>query len=137
MPAAVVDPAAAVEISAVPSGDGIVQAISQQSSAITALVAHLANTSDPLAELHGGGVSTGTTKGVQRREKMQAELASGTSTFYLQMMQQLHRRMHPSKPVPKLVTELQHLSFLDTGGLPSPLLLQETSIQNGLFGVEG
>ena len=101
-------------------GDGILHAIAQQSTAITALVAHLANTSDPLTDLQGGGMSTGTTKGVQRREKMQAELASGTSTFYLQMMQQLHRRLHPSKPVPKLGSELQHLSFLDylkdTGG---------------------
>ena len=100
--------------------NSIVQAISMQSSAITALVAHLANTADPLSELQGGGQSFGTTKGVQRRERMQAELASGSSTFYLQVMQQLHRRMFPSRPVPKDISELQHLSFLDylkeTGG---------------------
>ena len=100
--------------------ESIVKAISMQSSAITALVAHLANTADPLSELQGGGQSFGTTKGVQRREKMQSDLASGTSTFYLQMMQQLHRRMFPAKPVPRTISELQHLSFLDylkeTGG---------------------
>ena len=102
-----------------PSG-GIASAIAQQSTAITALVAHLANTADPLTELQGGGSLSGTTKGVQRREKMQSDLASGTSTYYLQMMQQLHRRMFPARPVPKSVAEVQHLSFLDylkeTGG---------------------
>ena len=100
--------------------DGIAQAIAQQSTAITALVAHLANTADPLTELQGGGALSGTTKGVQRREKMQSDLAAGTSTYYLQMMQQLHRRMYPARQVPKSVSELQHLSFLEylkeTGG---------------------
>ena len=99
---------------------GVVKALSQQSTAITALVAHLANSSDPLAELQGGGSTFGTTKGVQRRERMQAELAAGTSTYYLQMMQQLHRRLHPALPVPKTEAELHHLSFLNymekTGG---------------------
>ena len=99
---------------------GVVRALSQQSTAITALVAHLANSSDPLTELQGGGSTFGTTKGVQRRERMQAELAAGTSTYYLQMMQQLHRRLHPALPVPKSEAELNHLSFLNymekTGG---------------------
>ena len=99
---------------------GIAQAISQQSTAITALVAHLTSGSDPLAELQVGGGTFGSTKGVQRREKMQADLAAGTSQYYLAMMQQVHRRLFPAMTVPKDVSQLQHLSFLtymeETGG---------------------
>ena len=106
----------------IPQGgeSNIAQAISQQSAAVTALVAHLANQSDPLLELQGGGNLSSTTKGVQRREKMQQDLASGTSTYYLAMMQQMHKRMFPSRPLPKTEAELHHLSFLSylekTGG---------------------
>ena len=99
---------------------GIALALSQQSTAITALVAHLTSGSDPLAELQVGGSTFGSTKGVQRRERMQADLASGSSTYYLQMMQQVHRRLFPAMTVPKDADQLQHLSFLtylkETGG---------------------
>lgn len=98
----------------------IAQALSQQSAAVTALVAHLASQADPLSELQGGGNLSSSTKGVQRRERMQQDLASGSSSYYLQMMQQVHKRMCPSRPLPKSEAELSHLSFLSylekTGG---------------------
>ena len=93
--------------------DGIASALAQQSTAITALVAHLASQSpDALSDLTALGPSSSSTKGVQRRERMQNELAADTSTFYLQMMQQLHRRLHPSKPVPQREEDLGDLSVL-------------------------
>lgn len=113
----------------------VAKALSQQSTAITALVAHLTSSSDPLSELQGGGSTFGTTKGVQRRERMQADLAAGTSNYYLQMMQQLHRRLHPALPVPRTEAELQHLSFLQymekTGGYRSS---RETGLIMWLLG---
>ena len=59
-------------------GHQVAQALTQQSTAITALVAHLAS-GDPLADLaSGGGGSSGlSAKGVARREKMQTDLATG------------------------------------------------------------
>lgn len=45
-------------------------ALMQQSSAITALVAHRANQSDPLSELSSSSSGGGGTKGVQRRERL-------------------------------------------------------------------
>ena len=114
---------------------GIAQAISQQSTAITALVAHLTSGSDPLAELQVGGGTFGSTKGVQRREKMQADLAAGTSQYYLAMMQQVHRRLFPAMTVPKDVSQLQHLSFLtymkETGGYKA---CRETGLVMWLLG---
>lgn len=98
----------------------IAVAISQQSAAVTALVAHLTNQADPLSELSGGGNLSSTTKGVQRREKMQQDLASGNSSYYFQVMCQVHKRMFPSKPLPRSESELGHISFLSylekTGG---------------------
>ena len=87
----------------------IVKAISQQSQALTALVAHLAG-GDPLSELQlggatGAGVSL-SSKGVARRERMQQDLALRRSTYFLQVQQQLFRRMHPSLPVPQTEEEL-------------------------------
>ena len=111
----------AVPIEEVPAeGANLVQALSQQSSAVLALVSHLAGQQDPLSELQSPGLLSTSTKGVQRREKMQSDLALGNSNYYVQMMQQLHKRLHPSKPVPKNEDEMSHLSFLEylekTGG---------------------
>ncbi len=55
-----------------------------------------------------------------KREKMQSDLAMGASNYYMQMMQQLHKKLHPSRPIPKTEGETGHLSFLEylekTGG---------------------
>ncbi len=88
--------------------DPMLKALSQQSLALTALVAHLAG-GDPLSELQAGGLTTGgslSSKGVARREKMQQDLANRQSSYFLQVQQQLFRRMHPSLPVPKSEAEL-------------------------------
>ena len=91
----------------------IVSALAQQSTAITALVAHLASQApDALGDLASLGHSTSSTKGVQKRERMQNDLATGQSMYFVQMMQQLHRRLHPAKPVPQTEEELCHLSVL-------------------------
>ena len=85
----------------------IVSAISQQSLAITHLVSHLTS-GDAIADLQtgaSGGVST-STKGVARREKMQAELAGKSSNFFLQVEQQLYKRMCPAKVVPTSLEEI-------------------------------
>ena len=88
-------------------------AIQQQSNAVLALVAHLTSQAgDVLGDLNTTGQQSGTTKGVQRREKMQSDLASGSSNYFLQMMQQLHRRLHPSRPVPQEEGDLMSLSVL-------------------------
>ena len=91
---------------------GIEAALAQQSTAITTLVAHLANQADPLGELSSTAVSSSSTKGVQRRERLQNDLASRNSTYYMQVMQQVHRRLHPGRPAPKTESDLAGLSFL-------------------------
>ena len=91
-----------------PHQDSIVRAISQQSVAITSLVAHLAG-GDALTELSSSGLGAGgslSSKGVARRERMQQDLAERQSTYFLQVQQQLFRRMNPSLPVPKTEQEL-------------------------------
>ena len=90
----------------------IENALFQQSTAITSLVAQLASQADPLSDLATTTSASSSTKGVQKREKMQQDLAMGTSGYYLQVMQQLHKRMFPSSPVPKSGDSLAHLSFL-------------------------
>ena len=85
----------------------IVAAISQQSMALTQLVAHLAG-GDPIGELSSSSSSSNSlnTKGVARRERMQAELAGRTSNYFMQMQQQLHKKMLPSRPIPQTEEEL-------------------------------
>ena len=72
----------------------VLAALTNQSTALTALVAHLtAQSGDVLGDLATPGQVGSSTKGVQRREKMQNDLACGNSQYFLQMMQQLHRRL--------------------------------------------
>ena len=94
------------------SGDPLLQAIAQQGSALTALVAHLTSGTDAMADLSGAASSSqsASTRGVQRREKLQNELASGGSNFFQLLLQQLHRRMFPSRPMPR-----SEEGFRDTG----------------------
>ena len=88
--------------------DPVLLALTQQSTAISSLVSHLA-AGDSMMELSAGGAtsSSSSTRGVQRRERLQNELAAGTSNFFVQVLGQMHRRMHPSKISPKNLTELQ------------------------------
>ena len=96
--------------------DPVLQALMTQGSALTTLVAQLAS-QDPLdLGLHSSGSSSSqgtSTRGVQRREKMQQDLALGQSNYWMQFQQQLHRRMQPSRPVPRTDAEVKnnHVSF--------------------------
>eukprot|EP00435_Cladocopium_sp_Y103_P028659 s3041_g7.t1 len=86
----------------------IYSTLSTQSAALTSLVAHLTG-GDPMSDLASGLSSQGaglSTKGVARREKMQSDLAMRTSTYFLQVQQQLYKRMNPARAVPKSATEL-------------------------------
>ena len=75
----------------------VVAAISQQSAALTTLVAHLAS-GDALLDLQGSSTSSSvSTKGVARRERMQQDLANRSSQYFLQVQQQLFKKPHPSR----------------------------------------
>ena len=90
------------------NADQILLALAQQSSAITSLVAHLAGGADPMSDLSASGSNqfSAGTRGVQRRDRMMQELASGKSNFFIQMQQQLHRKLNPSSPAPSTEEEL-------------------------------
>ena len=89
------------------SPNAFAKALTQQSAAITALVAHL-TTGDAMTDLSatssGGGSLN--TKGAARRERMQSDLASRTSCFFLQVQQQLFKRMNPTRQVPQNEADL-------------------------------
>ena len=122
------DPVPAEEVAAPGGGtlspDPVMNALAQQSTALTALVAHLTSNQDPLQDLHltGGSGAASSTRGVQKREKLQSELANGQSQFFVQVMQQMHRRLNPARPVPMSEEDLASsgismLSYLErTGG---------------------
>ena len=90
------------------SADQILLALAQQSSAITSLVAHLAGGADPMSDLSASSSSqaAGSTRGVQRRDRMMQELAAGKSNFFLQVQQQLCRKLNPASPAPSTEEEL-------------------------------
>lgn len=90
------------------SEDPVVQAIATQSTALTALVAHLAGGTDALHDLSGGSSSqlSMSGRGVARRERMQQHLAARSSGFFLQVQQQLYKRMNPSRQVPRTQAEV-------------------------------
>ena len=100
-------------------GDGagqgvIVNALSQQSTALASLVAHLVgHSNDPLMDLQSGLSGSSSMKGVQRREKLQAELASRSVNFFLLLMQQIHKRLRPGRVLPKTESETGAVSFLE------------------------
>eukprot|EP00435_Cladocopium_sp_Y103_P047077 s582_g13.t1 len=107
-----------IQGSYVSGGEGpMVSALTQQSAAITQLVAHLTS-GDPMSDLAASSSSSGmslNTKGVARREKMQSDLAQRTSSYFLQIQQQLYKRMNPSRAVPKSAAELAHQNCKETG----------------------
>ena len=100
--------------------DFMMQTLNQQSSALTALVAHLTTGGEGLLDIGSSSSSSATgTRGLQRRERLIAELAGGSSTFFLQFQQQLYRKMNPS--VPKTEEEIQRnppslLNYLERNG---------------------
>ena len=84
----------------------MVAVISQQSAALTSLMAHLAS-GDALGDFQGSSSSSSvSTKGAMRRKKMQQELAGRTSQFFLQVQQQIFKKIYPAKMCPKTEEEL-------------------------------
>ena len=88
--------------------DPVLLALTQQSTAISSLVSHLA-AGDSMVELGSGATSSSSssTKGVQRRERLQSELGAGTSNFFQLVLGQMYKRMHPARAQPKSLAELQ------------------------------
>lgn len=88
--------------------DPVLLALTQQSTAISSLVSHLA-AGDSMVDLGSGAASSSSssTKGVQRRERLQSELGAGTSNFFQLVLGQMYKRMHPARPQPKSLVELQ------------------------------
>jgi len=102
--------------------DFMMQTLNQQSSALTALVAHLTTGGEGLLDIGSSSSSSTTgTRGLQRRERLITELAGGSSTFFLQFQQQLYRKMNPSVPAPRTEEEIQRnppslLNYLERNG---------------------
>ena len=68
----------------------VVNTLTQQSTSLTQLVAHLTG-GDPISDLASSSSGTGlslNTRGVARREKMQNDLAMRSSNYFLQVQQQ-------------------------------------------------
>eukprot|EP00435_Cladocopium_sp_Y103_P063603 s567_g25.t1 len=103
----VAPPTAPIQGGPVGGREQMVDVLSQQSVALTQLVAHLTG-GDAMADLSASSSSNLSlnTKGVARRERMQSELAARTSTYFLQVQQQLYKRMNPARSVPKTPEEL-------------------------------
>ena len=94
--------------------EAIINALSQQSTALTALVAHMTQQGgDPMLDLQSGFMSSSSMKGVQRREKLQAELAARSGNFFLLMMQQVHKKLHPGRALPRSEQELGSVSMVE------------------------
>ncbi|CAE7225066.1 unnamed protein product [Symbiodinium sp. CCMP2592] len=77
------------------AGGPIAAAVLAQSRALTALVAQMASSSDPLSDL-GGGSSSLSTKGSAARLKLQKELAARNGSFFEKVQEAALRRMDPA-----------------------------------------
>ena len=102
-------------------GSSLAKAVTQQGEALSQLVAHLIAQSETL-DLTGNSTSL-SAKGTAKREKLQQDLASGNTNFFLQVVQSAHRRLYPALPLPSSVEEAQAsgrvsiVSYLErTGG---------------------
>lgn len=86
---------------------GMAQALSQQTQAMTALVAHLVGQSD-LSDLASGAASSSlTSKGALKREKLQSDLAARSSEYLLQVAQLAFKRSRPSEQVPSKLSDFK------------------------------
>eukprot|EP00435_Cladocopium_sp_Y103_P024821 s4510_g6.t1 len=86
--------------------DPALAALTQQSAALTALVAHLVSQDGNLDLSNISGATSSSTKGTLKREKLQQDLAARKSSFFLQIQQQIFKKLHPSKVMPKSEEEL-------------------------------
>ena len=99
------------DLSNMPGGGLLAQAVLQQSRALTDLVSHMQN-GDPLLDLHATGSSTSlASKGSQGRERLQNELANRSGGFCLAVVQNAHRRMRPALRIPQSLQDVQGTDF--------------------------
>lgn len=66
-----------------------------------------------MIDLQSGPMTSSSMKGVQRREKLQSELASRSGNFYLLLTQQIHKKLHPGRALPRSEAELGGVSMLE------------------------
>ena len=83
--------------SASPNSSQLATAIAQQGQALLLLVGHLAAEGEALDFSN----TALTWKGSTQREKMQTDLSSRSSTYFLQVCQNAHKRLHPALPASK------------------------------------
>ena len=81
----------------------LARALTEQGQTLSLLVGHLVAQGEHL-DLSSSSSALSTAK----REKLQQELASGSSTFFLQVAQGAHRRLYPALPCPGTVEEIQN-----------------------------
>ena len=107
----IVDASGAEEESPVGSrGDALAQAVLEQSKALTSLVAQLQQGGDPLLDaqhLPSGSSS----RGAAGRERLQRELRGRSGGFFLQVLQNAHRRMKPAAALPQTLEEISQTDF--------------------------
>ena len=82
----------------------LAKALTQQGEALSMLVGHR-NQGEHLDLSSSSTALTG--KGTAKRERLQQELASGSSSFFVQVAQGAHRRLFPALPCPSSVEEMQ------------------------------
>ena len=106
-----------------PGMDPTAIALTQQSAAITTLVQHLVHGGDGLGLEVGAssGLSSSSTRGTQKREKLQQDLAARSSQFFMMVQQQIFRKMYPSRIIPKTEEDLANsgvsmLTYLERYG---------------------
>ena len=85
-------------------------AIMQQTQALSVLMSHVLSQADGgLADLASGSGSSSSlaSRGAAKRERLQQALSSRTGNFFLQVMQQVSRRLNPASAAPQSLAELQ------------------------------
>ena len=91
-----------------PGLDPTAVALTQQAAAITTLVQHLVHGGDGLGLETGpnSGLSSSSTRGTQKRERLQQDLAARSSQFFMLVQQQIFKKMYPSRIIPKTEEDL-------------------------------
>eukprot|EP00438_Fugacium_kawagutii_P018756 Skav204395 [mRNA] locus=scaffold2947:164542:176525:+ [translate_table: standard] len=97
------------------SGD-LAKAIYAQSHALTTSVQHLAST-DPLQDLASSSSSSISSKGSQGRMRLQQEVAMQRGTFFQSVLQQMARRMQPTRIAEQSPAELSMRGITPTSYL--------------------
>ena len=98
-----------------PESPALAQAVLEQSRALTALVAQMANGDHSLELPSGSGLSS---RGSIGREKLRNELAQHKGTFFTNVIQNMSRRMHPT-----MSAEVDAAALIQRGVTP-PLYLE-------------